>query len=430
MNSNCIKLRRVGQLSILCGIIFALGVAVRVSLVSFAPAELELVEPVRIAMSLVHTGAYADAYGNHAETAHCAPLYPLAIAVLIRLFGMGSATAVALRIAACGAAALAFALLPAVAARCQIGLRAGVVAGASGALLPVNFWGQTRGFFDAPFVALAVVILCYLWARPLVHGHLEVRGAALLGVVGGLSCLLNPSVIPVLVAFFIAAVWRLHIRAIPKLLLAGALILCTLLPWAIRNERRFGRTIWTRSDFGLELQISNNDYATADEELNVRSAWWAQVHPFSGSAERARVTALGEPQYNDSKREQALTWMATHPAAFGRLSLDRIRLFWFPSMRYPLQTWIESCLTILALYGFVLLLKCQLPCAWLFTAVLSTYPLVFTVIQVSPRYRFPIEPVLWLLASFAVVQISWFQRFKHVGFLQAAIKYNGSPFTR
>jgi hypothetical protein len=42
-------------------------------------------KPVQIALSLITTGRYADGYGaGSGPTAHCAPLYPVLLSILIR----------------------------------------------------------------------------------------------------------------------------------------------------------------------------------------------------------------------------------------------------------------------------------------------------------------------------------------------------------
>jgi hypothetical protein len=161
------------------------------------------------------------------------------------------------------------------------------------------------------------------------------------------------------------------------LAVAAVLVLSILAPWAIRNYRVLGSLIWTRSNFGLELQVSNNDTMTADLERNVRLPGFALLHPFPGSEERAKVRMAGEVEYQRSKQ----------------------RLFWLPDMRWPWQSVFEAALTLLGLCGLAFLFWKRHAFAWVATAVLVAYPAVYYVIQVSPRYRFPLEPILLLLAA-------------------------------
>jgi len=60
---------------------------------------------------------------------------------------------------------------------------------------------------------------------------------------------------------------------------------------------------------------------------------------------------------------------------------------------------VEAALTVMGLCGLVGLLWRGYAFAWVVSATLVAYPAVYYVIQVSPRYRFPLEPILFLLAA-------------------------------
>ena len=69
------------------------------------------------------TGRYADAYGaGSGPTAHCAPLHPVLLSFLFRIFGTGARGALAMRVFGSTAAAAGFALLPALAVAGGLGL--------------------------------------------------------------------------------------------------------------------------------------------------------------------------------------------------------------------------------------------------------------------------------------------------------------------
>jgi len=176
-------------------------------------------------------------------------------------------------------------------------------------------------------------------------------------------------------------------------------IVLVMTPWAIRNQRVLGALIWTRSDFGLELQVSNNDLLTADLEHNLHLPGHAMFHPFTGAAQFARVQRLGEVAYGRAKEQQAFAWIASHPRQFLLLTVERFRLFWLPDMRRSWQSVLEAGLTLLGLCGLGSLLRNRYEFAWGAVAVLAAYPAVYYLIQVSPRYRSPVEPILFLLAG-------------------------------
>lgn len=388
--------------------LLALGLAVRLVLLRYAPAEPLGCEVVNVAKSLATTGRYADAYGpGTGPTAHCAPLLPLLLSLLFRIFGMGVGGKLAMMTAASLASALAFALLPALAAASELPLGYGVLAGIAGALFPFNFVPQTRGIFDAPFTAAAFVSLCILICRIRARRRFTRREAFVWGIAAGLACLLNPAMLPVLAGWTLFLVFK-HSRQFPRIFVFSLVaILCffaTVAPWAIRNYQALGSPIWTRSNFWLEVHVSNNDWLTADEVQNIALPNFDLVHPARGAAERAEVKRLGEIPYMREKRKQAIAWITNHKRRFLELTAERFRLFWIPRMARPVQTFLEAALTILALSGLVLLFRCGHASAWIFVAIVTLYPLVYYLVQVTPRYRLPIEPFLFLLAAYCLLK--------------------------
>lgn len=401
---------RPRQVAIWCVAIFFLALAIRLALIWAHPPEVPGQEPVNIAKSLVTTGRYADAYGPQVgPTAHCAPLYPLLLSVLIRLFGTGSLGGFAMSVAGSVAASLAFAMLPAVAVANSIGLASGLLAGIAGALLPINYWTQTSGAFDAPYTAMLLVALCLLLGRTWTNATFTRTEGVAFGLTAGVGCLSNPVLIPVLAAWSLASAlkfrrqWR---RVLTFLAVGSVCALAVLSPWALRNRRALGSFIWTRSNFGLELQLSNNDVATADLERNVRMKQFKVNHPFTNENERDKVRKAGEVAYQYSKEREAFAWIASHQQKFLQLSVERFQLFWLPKMRRTSQTVFLSALTILGLTGLALLFVEGCASAWVLGLPLLAYPLAHYIIQVSPRYRFPIECLLYLLAAKACLLIA------------------------
>jgi len=387
--------------------VFLVGFVVRLVLVlKTYPHELSVSEPVNIALSLVRTGKYADAYGaGVGPTAHSAPLHPLFLSVLFRIFGTGAAGSLAMEMSAAIAISLSFALLPVLAVTSGLGLNSGVLAGFAGALLPVNFWSQTSGTFDQPFTSALLVALCILLCRVWGAASFTKADGAVFGVVAGIGCLLNPALIQILVAWAIVTAFRFRQQLRQVLWFLAVSSLCALLimtPWAIRNYVTLGSLIWTRSNFGLELQRSNNDMFTTDNEHNVLTAEWLRTNPFTTESERAKVRMSGEVTYQRAEQEEAFAWIRTHKRRFLVLTAERVRLFWLPRMRRPWQTLFETCLTIMALCGLVVALWKGKTRAWLMSAVLISYPTVYVITQVSPRFRLPIESILFLFSAYAV----------------------------
>jgi hypothetical protein len=385
--------------------IFAIGLVVRVSLILLTqhntdPAQMDLVEPYRIAKSLANNGTYADVFGHGVgPTAHTAPLLPMILAIIIKVAGVGLAGFLAQAILAAIVSSAAFALLPALAVKCRLGMSPGAIAGLIGATVPINFFNQTLGLVDAPYSMLGLVGLCVVLCSYWIEERFPIRGAVSLGVLSGALCLLNPTILEVLAGWYIFGVLRFKNRRKAFsifMAIVGAIIVICLSPWAYRNYNALGEAIWTRSNFGLELSVSNSDYASAEYEINVRSRDFP--HPLSQYKERERARQMGELAYNQARKKEALSWIRNHRARFSQLTMLRFFYFWFPPMHRWWQSIAEALITILAVTGLLSLLRKNHPSSWMFLAVFVFYPAVYLVIQVGPRYRLPIEPILLLLA--------------------------------
>lgn len=383
--------------------IFCLASIVRLPAVSRYSGELERPEPVAIALSLATTGRYADAYGpGVGPTAHVAPFLPLLLSVVFRILGTGKTAAIAMSVLGSAAASLAFALLPALALAARLDPAAGILGGLAGALLPFNFWSQTNGSFEAPYTAAAFVFICILFSNALNSPRLTpLRGLAF-GFAAALASTSNFSLLPVVFLWLVLLAarhgWRLG-RVLPFCAATAFAIVATLSPWAIHNHRALGAWIWTRSNFALELYVSNNDVVTADADLNMTLPAYRPLHPFLSEVEREKVHQQGEVAYNKEKMKIALAWIASHRERFLELTAARFSLFWFPRMHRPWQSAGEALLTVAALGGLIVLFRAGAPFAWTAAALFAGYSPVYYLLHISPRYHMSIEPFLFLLAT-------------------------------
>lgn len=384
-------------------LIFLISLATRGALVLLhrgSSSEFLLLEPVRVAVSIAGHGAYADAYGEGSgPTAHEAPLHPLLLALLIRLLGTGSAAALAINLSAVVAVSLGNTLLPSLSEACELGRVPGATAGLISALLPVNYWYQTTGSIDAPFAFPALMALLLAGARQW-RASSDASGCRS-GFVSGLAALVNPATLQVTASLVVLSAARMR-KDLPGTLRSQAILaLClaaTLSPWAIFNYFHLGKAIFTRSNFWLEFQVSNNDAATPDFERNMAIPALLRLHPSQDSGQRSLVRELGEPAYMTLKQHEATQWVASHPGKFLWLTLERIALFWFPAMSRSWQRIYEGGITVAGLLGLVWMFRNRRPFASFLATSVVSYSLVYAVIQVSPRYRFPIEGLLLLCA--------------------------------
>lgn len=383
-------------------LIFAVGLLVRAVLILVGGSQnISMVEPARIAVSLLENGVYADAYGQGVgPTAHCSPLHPFLLAGVIKFFGTGWGGALTASLLASAAAALAYALLPVLSVFCGFGRWPGVVAGLIGALVPVNYWAQTTGTFDAPFTSLALVGLCCMIVRAGRDETFTIGHGALLGFFAGVACLFNPAILQVLLGWGLLGFWLFRRKAGQFLRFyaaLGALVIIVLSPWAIRNTLTFGKAIFTRSNFGLELQVSNNDLAVAELDRNTRSL--KAAHPYSNAGERDKVRQMGEIPYQAAKQKEAFAWIQSHPGTFAHLTFQRMTYFWFPPMVRAWQAVIEAGISVLGICGVIALLRSRQAGGMLIALVVVIYPIIYYTVQASPRYRFPIEALMLLTGA-------------------------------
>ena len=353
------------------------------------------IEPLAIGMSIATRGTFADPYGvPTGPTAHAAPIFPLCLAAIIRLFGSGG-----LSLALCSLAAIwhgiQLAIMPMLSAIVFANREVGFIAGILSVLVPCFFiWPQWDSSLAGPAMITWCLVACCIDGK-------SVRKVLILGVLGGLLLLISPALaVP-------AAVWGVcvgQVRGWPKRHMAAAICaaVVTCLPWTVRNYLMLGAFVPVRDDFGLELQVSNNDYAAPsmlDNEVSLNT-----FHPRFSDEEAERVRSLGEAAYNRTKMREATAWIRRHSLQFISLTFRRIVYYWFPRIgtlhaQALIGTWI---VTLLSLPSLILIFRCRLLHRYAIIGALILAPLPFYVIQMDLRYR---TPMLWLsllLAAYSV----------------------------
>jgi len=360
-------------------------------------------EVVAIATALAKTGHFADAYGAlTGPTAHASPLYPYLLSMVYRLFGTGVRGEIAQEILSCALASGVWALMPSIAVVCRIGKTVGVLAGTAGALLPINRAPETKGDFETAATGLMCALVFLTYVRCLRTHPPSAKGALLLGTISGVAILTSASLAAVicgllaLVPFVVDR--RLGAIRLVFPITAALTILVVLSPWAIRNYLTLGSLVWTRSNFGIELNVSNNDLAVPNWGDNTVAM--ERYHPRANVTERRELMAYGEIKYNRQKRTQASQWISDHPRAFLGLTLRRVFYFWFPKMKRPIQVIAFAAITLGAFIGVTLLYGRDPILAITFIAMGITYPLVYYIVQASSRYVYPLQWMLVFLSSY------------------------------
>ncbi len=361
------------------------------------------IEPLAIARSLAASGRFADPFGvATGPTAHMAPLFPAYLAAVLRIFQSGAMQILALRVCAAVFHGLTIALLPALSEVVIASAEAGFVAGLLSFVIPCY---HVLTFWDSSLSGLAVIAFCIAAARFDPHSP---RHMLTLGALAGLILLLNPVLaIPIATWSVYASRTRRWPLQRSALALAAAILVCV--PWTVRNYVTLGGLAPIRDNFGLELQISNNDAAVPAIRHNLASL--EQFHPSINRAQAEEVRRAGELAYNRDKLRQALSWILANPGRFAGLTIRRVRDFWLPGadagLIFAAATWI---VTLLSLPGMWIAISRRLPYARALLAMLLLAPLPFYVIQSDARYRTPLLWVTFLFAGYALHTMMRFGR--------------------
>ncbi len=382
-------------------LIFAVSSVIRIVKVLAAPRPpgTHLSEMENIARSLALHGSFADPYIlPTGPTAHTAPGYPILLGLIFLLFGTGLAGEIASRIASAIVASFQYALLPRVSTSLGLPRFTGAVAGLLAALAPYKSYVEgSRDAVDQPYVALALLLLflytCDAWSAK--ASPAERISPVARGVWWGLAALFSP-----ILGFVFAAVILYELIAMRRdagLVAMLAVFAAIQAPWAIRNWVEFHAFVPTRSNFGLELRISNRPESFALMEDNVSHGVMSRFHPGLNEDEARKVAAEGEVAYTRAEMADARAEIRRDPARFLRLTGERFWRFWLaPSRRFK-TTAASTAITLLGLLGL-----CLIPAGpgtrltWL---ILLTYPLVYYFIQVDARYTYPLG---WIFLTPAV----------------------------
>jgi hypothetical protein len=160
----------------------------------------------------------------------------------------------------------------------------------------------------------------------------------------------------------------------------------------------------TRSNFGLEFSLANNDRASPLMIEN--GALYDCCHPLQNEDQAREVQRLGEVEYNKRLKEQAFSWVRTHPSQFAKLTALRFWYFWAPEAPEELRTLAFRMFTILSFVGLIFLWRTNRRAALFLSIPLVFYPLPYYLVQMHFRYRYPFNFIFLLLSCIAVYRIT------------------------
>jgi hypothetical protein len=157
-----------------------------------------------------------------------------------------------------------------------------------------------------------------------------------------------------------------------------------------------------RSTVGLELYMGNRPGATGhlDESLS----------PMLNRRELDSYLSKGEVAYTNDQAKQAWGYIRAQPGHFLNLSLRRAYRFWAGTGNLHESPFYEIHALLTTVFGFAgLALIYRRRMRWfavMMTLPLLLFPLPYYITHAEFRYRLNIDPLMTVLAAYAVTQLA------------------------
>ena len=367
----------------------------------------------RVGRSIALGHGFSSPYeGNTGPTAWEPPLYPYLIGGVFKIFGIYTHASAWVLLSINSLFATLTCIPIFLIAHRTFGERIALWSAGTWALCPYVWYWSVHWIWDTTFTPLVLACL-FLLALELQEDELQEwpgwRGWILFGALYGVGALANPTMLAFL-PFCGLWIWRQRYRrglsSLGGIALSSVVFFLVLTPWVVRNYEVFGRFVFLRDDFGLQIRLGNGP--SADGML------MAYLQPNLNRLELEKFQRMGELDYADSCKRLTFDWIRAHPARFAVISLKRFFYYWNgvprpTSSLAPLDFRTSAFLatSVLALWGLGRALRQKRPGAWLFAGLVLTYPTVYYFVFPHARYRHPIEPELLILIVFLVFEAHW-----------------------
>jgi 4-amino-4-deoxy-L-arabinose transferase-like glycosyltransferase len=360
-----------------------------------------------VARSLVTGHGFGSVFApTGVPTAVLPPVYTFLLAGIFKIFGPETTPSI---LAALSLNSLFSALtcIPVfLIAEETFGDRVAKWAGWGWALSPYGIYYGADWAWSTCLVTLELACL-FLFAWRLEKSE-RTRDWIFFGLFGGLAALTEPVTLAVVPLLALWTLYRRYRQSRPwqAPMLAGALAaLAVISPWIGRNYELFHRFIPVRSGLGLELYIGNNGYS----ERWVNSS----LHPNHSDAELGEYERVGEIAYMDHKLQQGKAYVSAHPAWYAKMTLRRMIYMWTGYWSFdraylkdepldPPNIFVDTTMTILALFGLWCVFRRDTSLGARFTIVLFFYPLAYYFTHPETYYFRPVDPIIVILAAIAI----------------------------
>lgn len=364
------------------------------------------------------------------STAAEEPVYPFLMAFFSKILGQyGKLTVLALQVIALLFTSFMIYHL----GRKVFNSRVGILA----SFTLVMLWPDSRVLAEhvldpAIFAGLLISLSAYmiLWCLD----RVSIRRGIILGLILGFSCLTSARIllfIPVsslLILFSERSITRDAWKTALSIILAAGIVIC---PWTMRNFLVFGKIIPVRTGFGLIAHQNNpilaatftsGAYACVESLGPLWKAKDAKEAIRLATQDKEKRIAIykrsfdcieqeapeGYERFNEAERDsvylkKTLKFIFSEPRTFAILTYHRIILFFFG--------WklVRGLVALLALAVAVIMLRSYK--ARVLTLLVLSFAVPYSLVLWGfYRYRYPIEPILLLLASYVPILIIYIFR--------------------
>ena len=228
----------------------------------------------------------------------------------------------------------------------------------------------------------------------------------------GLSMLTRASTVFMVPLAGIWALWQFRKRPRELALALGvpAVSVLTLMPWAVRNYRLFGKFIPLSTQGGSALLQGNNDIVATNPVYYGFSIWDTKIND---NIARELKAPNNEYERDRVAHRLAIEWLKEHREMWGYLVQAKFRRSWTPFLQ---QSSKARRLGMLLIWGpiFVLFAAAFFPTlikflrvgygGWMLHLAIVHYAINSIVFFALARYRFPIEGLCIILAC---VSVTW-----------------------
>lgn len=339
--------------------------------------------------------------GSTGPTAFIAPVYPMLVAAVFKIFGAFTTTSAVMVMLAQTALNLATIWLMMHVARRLFNQASATAAGLIWACSLPLIWMPTI-FWETSLSCCLLMGLLALALRYRERDKLTPPNWAGLGAYCGFAALVNPALLPALAAISLWLWFQRRKTACWRPMLAALTFAVVFAPWPIRNARVFHAFIPLRTTVGFELWMGN--HAGADGFLD------ETLFPMYNKAELADYVARGEVAYSAHKAEQAKEYVAAHPGIFARMTAVRAKRFWTGTGSRggsAIFAMHASFTTVFGFAGLWLLARSRrYALAILFALPLAVFPLPYLITHAEFRYRLVLDPLLTVFSGYAIT-VAW-----------------------